>query len=433
MLHINTALYLSDAIFIEIEQMMMSSERKTVSSNDATDAARPSLQIWLVGILTFMTITAAAMLHVNQPEFILDRFTEVTDFEYALFDGVLYLSYLTIGLLLGVVSDRWGRRRLFVIVGATGSILFYWLLTTAQAYPILLGFRFLQGSFTVMVWQSLMVLALDFSVHGERGRNMGVFGIFLALAMGVGPAVGGLVASYGVFMPYFVAILLNVTVLFTAIIGLKEPQTISHQPSFRASLSIVKREPKLIVPGLFNFTDRLHIGFILTALPLFLSTTLALSESLRGLSLAVFAFPFILLQYPMGRLSDRYGRYRQLFIGSVGYGIILSLFGIFGAFGFVSLLVVLAVLGVFNGITAPPSMALVGDVTKQNDTAMGMGFFNFMGNLGITIGPLLFGYLIVTASFFTAFLIVGSLELITLAFNAILVKFVFNETPILSE
>ena len=406
----------------------MNSEQKAVSSDVVTDSARHPLQIWLVGILTFLTITAAAMLHVNQPEFILDRFAGLTDFDYSFFDGMLYLSYLIVGLALGAFSDRWGRRRIFVIIGASGSILFYWLLTTTQNYPLLLGYRFVQGSFTVMVWQTLMTLALDYSGHSDRGRNMGIFGIFLALAMGLGPALGGVLASQGVFMPYYAATALNVVVLFSSVIGLKEPQTILLQPSLTTSLSVAKRLPKLTVPGIFNFIDRLHIGFILAALPLFLSSTLGLSESLRGLSLTIFALPFIILQYPMGKLSDRYGRYKQLFIGSVGYGIVLSLFGYLGAYGFSSLLVVLVILGVLNGITAPPSMAMVGDITGQEDSAMGMGFFNFMGNLGIAIGPLLFGYLILTTSFITAFLVVGLLELATLMIIAILIRYVFEDT-----
>ena len=35
-------------------------------------------EIMIIGVLTFLTITAAAMLHVNQPEFILARLTTLT-------------------------------------------------------------------------------------------------------------------------------------------------------------------------------------------------------------------------------------------------------------------------------------------------------------------------------------------------------------------
>ncbi|MHA2359265.1 MAG: MFS transporter, partial [Candidatus Thorarchaeota archaeon] len=105
-------------------------------------------RVVLLGILTLFAITAAAILHVNQPEFILDRFVGITEFEYSLFDTTLYLSYLIIGITTGLLSDRWAKRRVFVLVGAIGSMVFYFLMTTTLSYPILLLYRFLQGSFT---------------------------------------------------------------------------------------------------------------------------------------------------------------------------------------------------------------------------------------------------------------------------------------------
>jgi MFS family permease len=165
----------------------------------------------------------------------------------------------------------------------------------------------------------------------------------------------------------------------------------------------------------------------LTALPFFLSVSLGLDESLRGMSLAIFAMPFIILQYPMGKLSDKHGRFRQLVVGSIGYGVVLSVVGIVGVFGFSLLLVMLVLLGVFAGITSPPSMALVGDIVGQEDSAMGMGFFNFLGNLGITIGPLIFGVLMPIIGISNAFVVVGLLELITLAANIVLVRTVFKD------
>jgi len=387
-------------------------------------------KIMSLGVLTLLTITAAAILHVNQPEFILDRFVGVTEFGYSLFDSVLYLSYLLFGLLTGALSDRWARRREFVLVGTSGSILFYWLMTTTLIYPLLLAYRFLQGAFTVMAWQTFMTLAIDFSGPHDRGRNMGIFGAFLALAMGMGPALGGLIASYGVFVPYYTAAVLNIIALFSSFFGLRNPLVTEERPTLMHSLAVARRHPKLAIPGVFNFIDRLHIGFILTALPLFLSTVLGLSESLRGLSLAVFAMPFIVLQFPMGKLSDRYGRYAPLVLGSIGFGLILSLLGYVGAFGFSTLLLMLAVLGLFSGVTAPPSMALVGDILGSEDSAMGMGFFNFMGNLGITIGPLVFGFMMLVADFVTAFLVAGILELVTLTLNVVLIKVIFHENII---
>ncbi|MHA1965130.1 MAG: MFS transporter [Candidatus Thorarchaeota archaeon] len=383
-------------------------------------------RVVLLGILTLLAITAAAILHVNQPEFIRDRFVGITDFEYSLFDTTLYLSYLIIGITTGVLSDRWAKRRVFVLVGASGSVIFYLLMTTTLSYPLLLLYRFLQGSFTVMAWQTFMTLAIDFSESHNRGRNMGIFGAFLAIAMGLGPAIGGLIASIGVFVPYYTAAGLNVVVFAIALSGLRDPHMTKARPTLKQSFMLARKSPELVVPGIFNLFDRLHIGFILTALPFFLSVSLGLDESLRGMSLAIFAIPFIILQYPMGKLSDKHGRFRQLVIGSLGFGVVISVIGFVGIQGFTLLLVMLAILGFFAGITTPPAMALVGDVVGQKDSAMGMGFFNFLGNLGITIGPIIFGVLNPVMGMAYAFLVVGLLELITLAINIILVRTFFR-------
>jgi len=382
-------------------------------------------RVALLGILTLLAITAAAILHVNQPEFILDRFIGITEFEYSLFDTTLYLSYLIVGIITGLLSDRWAKRRVFVVFGATGSIIFYWLMTTTLSYPLLLLYRFIQGSFTVMAWQTFMTLAIDFSDSSNRGRNMGIFGAFLAVAMGLGPALGGIIASFGVFIPYYTAAALNVVVFLVGLIALRDPKITKVRPTLKESLLLARKNPELVVPGLFNLFDRLHIGFILTALPFFLSELLGLDESLRGMALAIFATPFIILQYPMGRLSDKHGRFRQLVVGSIGYGIVMSVVGFVGIIGFSILLLMLAILGLFAGITSPPAMALVGDIVGQEDSAMGMGFFNFLGNLGITIGPIIFGILFPIMGMANAFILVGLLELFTLTINIALVRTVF--------
>lgn len=384
-------------------------------------------RVVLLGILTLLAISAAAILHVNQPEFIRDRWIGISDFEYSLFDSTLYLSYLIVGIATGVLSDRWAKRRVFVLVGAIGSLVFYLLMTTTLSYPLLLIYRFLQGSFTVMAWQTFMTLALDFSESHNRGRNMGIFGAFLAIAMGLGPAIGGVIASFGVFIPYYTAAGLNVVVFAIALVGLRDPSMTKARPTLTQSFMLAQKSPELVVPGIFNLFDRLHIGFILTALPFFLSVSLGLDPSLRGMSLAIFAMPFIILQYPMGKLSDKYGRFRQLVIGSLGFGIVIAVIGFVGIQGFNLLLLMLAILGLFAGITSPPAMAMVGDVVGKEDSAMGMGFFNFLGNLGITIGPIIFGVLNPVIGMANAFVVVGILELVTLVINITLVKTVFRD------
>jgi MFS family permease len=103
---------------------------------------------------------------------------------------------------------------------------------------------------------------------------------------------------------------------------------------------------------------------------------LDVQPELRGMVLGIFALPFIILQYPVGRLSDRIGRYKPLIPGSIGTGIMIIITGYLSSYGLFLVFITFFLIGVCNGFTGPPAMALVGDIVKKEDNPVGMGFFN---------------------------------------------------------
>ncbi len=386
------------------------------------------IQIFLLGILIYLTILTPALLHTNQYEFIVERFS-VDLLSASYFDTALYASYLIIGVLTAVFSNKIGKRRIFVYVGAFGSAVFFYLLTLTSNFPLLLLFRFIQGGFTVLVWQTLMTLVLDHSTDKNRGKNMGIFGIFLVLSMGSGPVLGGILARLGVLVPYYAASILSIVVFLLSIFLLQEPKELRSKPTLKDNFLIAMNKPRLIIPSIFNFVDRLHMGFILFLLPLILQIELEVKPELRGMVLGLFSLPYILLQYPVGKWSDRIGRYKPLILGSIFTGIILSLIGFLSNFGLFVIIIGFVFLGIGNSLSAPPAMALVGDMVKKDENAVGMGFFNLFGNLGIICGPLIAGYLANTTDFVTSFVVAGLIEFIALAGAIFLLIFVFKETP----
>jgi len=296
-------------------------------------------------------------------------------------------------------------------------------------FPLLLVFRFLQGGFTVLCWQTLMTLVLDFSTPSNRGKHMGIFGIFLALAMGGGPVLGGIFAGMGDLVPYYSATIISFVVFIFSVILLLEPKRLTIKPSIIENLSIPFQEPRLFIPGIFNFIDRFHIGFILFSLQFFLQSVLNVDPEMRGMVLGLFATPYILLQFPVGKWSDKIGRYIPLIGGSLATWIIFSLIGFAGSYGLVVVIIVFMLLGVANGFTGPPSMALVGDIVKSEDNAPGVGFFNLLGNIGIILGPIVGGILISNTDYTSVFIIAGLFEIFALLVNVFLVVVVFREKP----
>ena len=54
------------------------------------------------------------------------------------------------------------------------------------------------------------------------------------------------------------------------------------------------------------------------------------------------------------------------------------------------------------------------------------------GNVGVTVGPLIFGYFILISDFFTTFLLAGAIEVISLVVVILIIKVVFKE-PLRTE
>jgi len=391
----------------------------------------PNLYVIFLGIITLLAVASTAILHSNEQEFILDRFVDISSFELSLFDTMVYVAYFVAGLVIGVLSDKFAKRKLFVIIGSIGSSIFFIFMTLTLNYFLLLFLRFIQGCFSIMVWQMLITIILDLSTPNNRGRNMGIYGAFLGIGMGLGPILGGFIAEVGVFVPYYVASGLMVIVLLLTLF-LKEPTALKERFSLKESLSIIRDKPKIIIPSLFNFIDRLHMGIIIFALPLIIGQDvneggLGLDAKYRGIAFGIFALPFILLQYPFGRLSDKIGRYTPIIIGSCCYGIILSLLGYFGKSTYSILLIFLVLLGILSGVTAAPTLALIGDtIDNSKKHGVGMGVFTLFGNVGIAIGPSIAG-LLMNHGFGLTFLVIGILEFIFLTINVLLIRFAFKE------
>jgi MFS transporter, DHA1 family, multidrug resistance protein len=384
----------------------------------------PLRKVVAAGFSTFCIITSASLLHSNKAEFILDRFPDVTSMEFALFDSILYLAYLIGGLAIGIIASETGKRKPYIIIGSLGTAVATFALTLLETYPEILAVRFLQGLFAVSAWQMLMTLVLDLSNPSNRGKHMGIYGTLMGLAMGASPAAGGALASVSLFTPYYAGAAAAVGACILSFLfldnhtGVRTPR--KHH-AYRSMFSLVVRKPLLAVPSLFNFVDRLHMGFILFALPLLIRDVLQLPPTYRGVIIGINGSLFIILQYPVGRLSDIVGRLRLLILGSLGYGVLLGLAGPTALMGFIPLALLFALLGVFSGFTGPPNSALLGDLAEPEENPLAMGFFNLLGNIGIITGPLVGAYFYqhsVSASFLAA----GMIELTALAVGLLMLR-----------
>ncbi|ELZ98645.1 MFS transporter [Haloferax sulfurifontis] len=306
----------------------------------------------------------------------------------------------------GSLSDRTGRRRVFLLtglalvaVGSAGYLVF-------TDYGSILVMRALQGigaAFTIPV---TVALVNELSGEDERGGNFGLFNTFRLLGFGTGPLVAGGVVTAG---PYslagvelsgfdaaFLVAVVGAAVSFVLIVLLiEDPERTDSEAADDISLSVRNPDGSGLDP-----VFALGVATVVMALSIAMYAPLAnvINERLdQGTFLFSVQFGATVLanvvfQYPIGRLSDRYGR-RPFLVG----GFVLLLPTTL-AQGFVQTpgLMILArfLQGVAVAAVFAPSLALAGDLAKAGQSGSTLSILTMGFGLGVAIGALFSGVLV---------------------------------------
>ncbi len=177
--------------------------------------------------------------------------------------------------------------------------------------------------------------------------------------------------------------------------------------------------PRLLLPSLFYFVDRYSVSFIVVLFPLYLDETLGVSDpATKGQLLGYFLLPFAFLQYPFGRLTERFGTWRPLVGGSLLYGVALCTVGYSSLF---ALPWVMFLLGVLAAVMFPPAITLTAELSEPSTRGSAMGGFNLAGSLGFAIGPLVSVWAFKAYGFGFAFMLAGSLEIAAAVIGGIVI------------
>ncbi len=104
--------------------------------------------------------------------------------------------------IFGALSDRYGRKPI-LIVSLLGSAVGYALLGVGGALWILFLGRIIDG-LTAGNQSALFAYIADITEPQERGRWYGLLGGAIGVGFMIGPAVGGLLGSSSVTLPFFV-------------------------------------------------------------------------------------------------------------------------------------------------------------------------------------------------------------------------------------
>jgi MFS transporter, DHA1 family, tetracycline resistance protein len=303
--------------------------------------------------------------------------------------------------ILGSLSDKLGRRPV-ILASLFGSGIDYLLLAFAPNLGWFFIGRIVSG-ITGASFSAATAYIADVSPPEKRAQNFGLIGAAFGLGFILGPLLGGLLSSYGLRVPFFVAAGLTLLNWLYGYFVLPE----SLKPQNRREFSWARANPVGSLLGLGRYPVVLGLVgsiFLANLAQNALQNTWVFYTGFRynwsardvGISLAVVGLTAAIVQGGLVRqIVPRLGERRSIVIGLAIGAISFLLYGL-ATQGW--MIYVILVVGAIGGIGGPATQGLISRSVAPNEQGALQGSLSSLMSVVNLIGPLIFNNLF---AFFT--------------------------------
>lgn len=236
--------------------------------------------------------------------------------------------------VVGNLSDRFGRRPI-LLASLFGFSIDYLLTAFAPTIGWLFVGRIVAGIMGASFTTASAYIA-DISEPEKRAQNYGIIGAAFGLGFIIGPALGGLLAEYGVKAPFIAAAVLTMLNWLYGFFILPESLKPENRRKFEwkranpiGSLKFLLRYK--IILGLVSSIVLIYIAAhaVQTTWNYYTVIKFKWSEGMVGLSLAFVGAMYVLVQAWLIRLIvPKLGQQRSIYVGLGLYALGYLLFGI---------------------------------------------------------------------------------------------------------
>lgn len=338
----------------------------------------------------------------------------------------LVITAFLIGGLVGSVPtgwmiDRFGRRPI-LIVGPVLTAIMALLTVTAQTFPELLIYRFVDG-WAAQMW--LLARLSGISLHsapGQRGRRVSWMYGMDNLGRLSGPIAGGFIAqAFGPRSPFFAYAALSLIALATTAKLTHDPPTReptggvnTHSNTSRLKLLEIVL-PRLAFFGVAFFSAVARGPIFADMLHLYAAFAYHLDPAGIGLLATTASAITLPIGFTSGWLMDRFGRKVTMVPGFTGVTITMLLLSVTAFLNLSLVWYVAAFLSavVAQGLTGGSIQTVGADVAPPQARGTFLGLWRFTGQLGQTLSPLAFGLIADRTGYGNSFVFVAAAAGIT--------------------
>lgn len=313
----------------------------------------------------------------------------------AFWGGILMASYAAMQFLfapiIGGLSDSYGRRPVLLLALVTLTIDYVVMALATTFWWLLIG-RVLAGIAGATYITATAYLS-DISKPSERAANFGLIGAAFGIGFVIGPAIGGIVASWNISAPFWLAAAMSgVNVLFGIFVL---PESLSSDKRRRfarrdlnpfGAILDAFRLPGLGLPlvliFLFEFANMVYP----TLWAFWTREVFGWGTTLIGLTLAAYGVGITFTQGVVMRfLIPRLGEYKTL-IFSVGCA--LAAFIIFGLTASVYVMFSFLIVAALADMAPPTMTAMMANMVAEDRQGLLQGVIASLGSIAAVLAPM---------------------------------------------
>ncbi|GAF72897.1 unnamed protein product [marine sediment metagenome] len=303
------------------------------------------------------------------------------------FPGILLTPFL------GVVADRWGRKKIIfpslMLFGIAGGLCFF-----VRDFKLLLILRLIQGIGAAPLGSLTVTIIGDLYSRKELIAAMGYNSSIRSMGSASYPAIGGALAMVGWHYPFILPVI-AVPIGFLVLFNLKTPEP-ENEVHIREHLNIVwkklrnRQVVRLLVIGIIIFV--MLFGSYMTCFPLLLGNSFGLSSLIIGLIMAGVSLIAAVTSSQLGKIIKFFSKKIILKISFILYALALSIIPLISQpwLFFIPIII----FGIAHGMNIPVIQALFAEAAPVKYRATFMSVSGMTFRVGQTLGPLLMGMVI---------------------------------------
>ncbi|HSW57415.1 MAG TPA: MFS transporter [Dehalococcoidales bacterium] len=306
------------------------------------------------------------------------------------------LAALVSQLVAGTIADKLGRRPLLMAT-MTACILLYFCMAFSIGYSapvplIILIWAALRSTFS-MQRPAFQSMAVDLAPRERMTETFGILIIGGNLGFAVGPALGGYLADWLSFAWLFGLGAFVIGLAFVLVtLFLKESFKGSTEKVSIGAILSAGKNPQLLYFTLTCFMLYMVSGQLTSTLSVYTVSYAGFTTAQFGTLLTLNGTLITLIQYPATRLMSRFPLSSALVTGSLLYAMGYLTLTWVGPYGLA--LMAIAVITSGEILCTPSIMTVVGKLASTNWRGRYMAFLGMGETLGMSLGPLLGGFLL---------------------------------------